>query len=102
MANQLLRVRDALAVRKLWAYNFVRRRPELYIYYSHKYDYQRAKYEDQKAIREWFNLIQNIKAKHRILDDNTYNFNKTGFMMGIIHVGMVAISSDGRRRAKLA
>ena len=77
------------------------RRPELRTRYSRKYDYQRAKYEDRKAIREWFNLVRNIKAKHGILDDNTYNFNETGFMIGIIHAGMVVISSNGRK-AKLA
>ena len=42
-----------------------------------------------------------MKAKHGILDDDTYNFDETGFMMGIIHMGMVITSSDGRK-AKLA
>ena len=101
MANQLLRVRDAPAVGKLWAYNFVRRRPELHTRYSYKYDYQQAKCEDRKAIREWFDLVQNVKAKYGILDNDTYNFDETGFMIGVIHVGMVITSSDGRK-AKLA
>src|SRR5437667_6701764 len=57
MANQLLRVRDAPPVGVNWASNFVRRQPELYTRYCRKYDYQRAKCEDQKAIREWFNLV---------------------------------------------
>ena len=101
MANQLLRVRDALPVGVYQAFNFVKRQPELYTRYYRKYDYQRAKYEDQKAIREWFNLVRNIKAKYGILDKDVYNFDETGFMMGVIHIGMVVISSDGRK-AKLA
>ena len=39
MANQLLRVRDAPPVGKLWAYNFVKRQPELRTRYTRRYDY---------------------------------------------------------------
>ena len=39
MANQLLRVRDAPPVGKLWAHNFVKRQPELRIRYTRRYDY---------------------------------------------------------------
>ena len=102
MANQLLRVRDASPVGIKWPSNFVKRRPELRTRFSRKYDYQRAKCEDRKAIREWFNLVRNMKAKYGISDNDTYNFDETGFMMGVIHIGMVVISSDGRSKAKLA
>jgi len=101
MANQLLRVRDASPVGKIWANNFVKRQPELRTRYCRKYDYQRAKCEDRKAMGEWFNLVRNVKAKYGILDDDTYNFNETGFMMGVIYTGMVITTSDGRK-AKLA
>ena len=36
------------------------------------------------------------------MDDDIYNFDETGFMMGVIHTGMVVTSSDGRSKAKLA
>ena len=52
MANQLLRVRDAPPVGKLWAHNFVKRQPELRTRYTRRYDYQRAKCEDPKVIGE--------------------------------------------------
>ena len=39
MANQLLRVRDAPPVGKLWAHRFVQRQPELRTRYARKYDY---------------------------------------------------------------
>lgn len=102
MANQLLRVRDAPPVGKLWASNFVRRRPELRTRYARRYDYQRAKCEDPKAINEWFALVRNTKAKYGILDDDTYNFDETGFMMGFIFPGMVVTTSDSRGKVKLA
>ena len=52
MANQLLRARDAPPVGKRWAYNFVKRQPELRTCYTRRYDYQRAKCEDPKVIGE--------------------------------------------------
>jgi hypothetical protein len=30
----------------------------------------------------WFHLVQAVKEKHRIANDDTYNFDETGFMMG--------------------
>jgi uncharacterized protein YbdZ (MbtH family) len=102
MANQLLRARDAPPVGIRWAHNFVKRQPELRTRFAHKYDYQRAKCEDPKIIREWFALVHNTKVKYGILDEDTYNFDETGFMMGIITTGMVVTTSDGRSRAKLA
>ena len=102
MANQLLRVRDAPPVGKLWAHNFVKRQPELRTRYTRRYDYQRAKCEDPKVIGEWFALVRNIKAKYGIVDDDIYNFDETGFIMGIIFAGMVVTTSDGLSKAKLA
>jgi hypothetical protein len=102
MANQLLRIRDAPPVGKLWAHRFVKRQPELRTRWSRRYDYQRAKCEDPKVIGDWFALVQNTKAKYGIVDDDIYNFDETGFMMGIICAGMVVTTSDGRSKAKLA
>lgn len=46
--------------------------------------------------------MQNIKAKYGILNDDSYNFDETDFIMGIIFAGIVVIISDGCIRAKLA
>jgi hypothetical protein len=70
--------------------------------FSRKYDYQRALCEDPKAISKWFALVQNTKAKYGVVDEDIYNFDETGFMMGIIFPGMVVTTSDGRSKAKLA
>ena len=102
MANQLLHVRDAPPVGKLWAHNFVKRQLELRTRYTRRYDYQRAKCEDPRVIGEWFTLVRNVKAKYGIVEDDIYNFDETGFMMGIIFAGMVVTTSDGLGRAKLA
>ncbi|KAL2125810.1 hypothetical protein VTI74DRAFT_2630 [Chaetomium olivicolor] len=102
MANQLLRERDAPPVGKRWAHNFVKRQPELCTRYTRRYDYQRAKCEDPKVISEWFTLVRNTKAKYAIVDSDIYNFDETGFMMGMIFAGMVVTTSDGFGKVKLA
>ena len=43
-----------------------------------------------------------MKSKYGILDDDIYNFDETGFMMGVIFPGMVVTTLEGRGKAKLA
>ena len=102
MTNHLQRERDAPPVGKRWAHNFVIRQPDIRMRWTRQYDYQRVKCEDPKVIGEWFTLVRNVKAKYGIVDDNIYNFDETGFIMGIIFAGMVVMTSDSRSKAKLA
>ncbi|KAG6996149.1 hypothetical protein FocnCong_v015127 [Fusarium oxysporum f. sp. conglutinans] len=94
MANSLLADRDASPVGKRWAHNFVKRQPELKTRLFRKYDYQRAKCEDPTIIRDWFRLVENTIAKYGIQLDDMWNFDETGFMMGMIEPGMVVTSSE--------
>jgi hypothetical protein len=100
MANRLRTTRDASRVGIHWASNFVKRHPELRARFQRKYDYQRAKCEDPAIIRGWFELVRNTIAKYGINDADIYNFDETGFMMGVISTAMVVTSSDGRTNAK--
>jgi RecB family endonuclease NucS len=84
MADCLLAQRHHGLVGKHCANNFVQRQPELQVKFNRKYDYKRALCEDPEIIRGWFRLVQNVKAKHSILDEDIYDFDETGFMMGII------------------
>lgn len=79
----MLSARDASRVGKNWASYFVRRRPELRTRFSRKNDYRRARCEDLKVIDEWFRLVQETRTKYGIVDDDIYNFDETGFMMGV-------------------
>ena len=65
-----------------------------------KYDYQRAKCEDPTIIRNWFRLVENTIAKYGIRSDDIYNFDETGFMMGMIASGMVVTGAERRGRPK--
>jgi hypothetical protein len=49
--------------------------------------------EDARVITPWFELVANTKAKYGIADDGMYNFNETGFMMGVIQGQMVFTGS---------
>jgi DNA-binding Lrp family transcriptional regulator len=100
MANRLLADRDALPVGKRWAHNFVRRQEKLKTRFFRKYDYQRAKCEDPAVIRDWFRLVANVIAKYGIRSDDIYNFDETGFLMGMIASGMVVTGSERRGRPK--
>ncbi|KAF6514113.1 hypothetical protein HZS61_006369 [Fusarium oxysporum f. sp. conglutinans] len=100
MANRLLADRNASPVGKRWASNFVRRHKELKTRFFRKYDYRRAKCEDPTAIRNWFRLVENTIAKYGIRLDEIYNFDETGFLMGMIASGMVVTGADRRGRPK--
>ncbi|RJE17670.1 Pogo transposable element [Aspergillus sclerotialis] len=81
------------------ASNFVNRREELYTRYSRRYNYQRAKNEDPKTIYEWFSTVQRIITENGILPEDIYNFNKTGFAIGLISTAKVVTRAEyyGRR-----
>ncbi|KAL6171766.1 hypothetical protein ACJQWK_02769 [Exserohilum turcicum] len=84
MANRLLRERGGEEVGKNWVDRFIQRNPELRTRRSRPYDRQRAACEDPALIKGWFELVQNTKAKYGIVDEDIYNFDETGFIMGKI------------------
>ena len=102
MANILLAERGAGRVGTNWATNFVKRRPELRTRLFRRLDYSRALCKDPDAFRAWFRLVDNVVKKYGILAADIYNFDETGFMMGIIQAGMVITSSERRHRPRQA
>jgi hypothetical protein len=102
MANILLHERNAGYVGKRWALNFVKRQPQLKTRYTRRYDYQRAQCEDPQLIRNWFRLVGDIRAKYGIGDNDMFNFDETGFMMGMISSSMVVTSAERHSKARMA
>jgi hypothetical protein len=100
MANHLLTERGAGKVGIKWPSNFVKRTPELKTRFNRKYDYQRAKCEDPQIIQPWFELVRSTKAKYGIPDEDVYNFDETGFQMGVISTGIVVTGSERRNRPR--
>ena len=107
MAELLLRERvqnasiEQTTLSNCWVYRFITRQPEIKARYSRKYDYKRAKCEDPEVIRAWFRLVQNTVAKYGILDEDIYNFDETGFQMGVISTAKVVTSAERDRTVSL-
>jgi hypothetical protein len=103
MANLLLAKRsesseEKLTVGKLWVKRFVQRQEALQSKYNRKYDYQRAKCEDPALIRDWFRLVQNTITKYGIQTEDIYNFDETGFQMGVVSTAKVITGSERAKR----
>ncbi|KAF6514198.1 hypothetical protein HZS61_006454 [Fusarium oxysporum f. sp. conglutinans] len=81
MANRLLADREMPPVGKRWASNFVKRHKDLKTHF--------------------FPLVANVIAKYGIRPDEIYNFDETGFMMGVIASGMVVTGAERRGRPKV-
>jgi len=81
-----------------WVYNFINRHDVIQSRYNRKYDYQRAKCEDPVILRDWFRLVQNVIAKYGIALEDIYNFDETGFQMGVIATAKVVTGSERAHR----
>ena len=101
IANLLLAARGAPPVGTRWPYRFITRHEKLKTRQVRRYDYRRALCEDPAVINAWFSLVENTITKYGIADDDIYNFDETGFQMGVISAGMVVTSSERVLNAKL-
>ena len=84
MADKLLAARGGGQVGIHWPHNFVKRTDSLTTRFNRAYDRQRALYKNPVLIRSWFELVEQTKAKYGICDEDVYNFDEAGFMMGKI------------------
>jgi hypothetical protein len=100
MADKLLHERASNPVGKNWVDNFIKRTPELRTRWSRPYDHQRAACEDPAAIQRWYDLVKRTKEKWGIVDDDIYNFDETGFIMGKILSQLVITGSEGSGKKK--
>ena len=105
MANTMLRTKDPTSPRTVgvkWVTNFVKRHSELCSVYNRKFDVQRAEVEDPKLISLWFKLVGDTIAKYGVAEEDIFNFDETGFQMGVISTSRVITTSDrkGRPRTK--
>jgi hypothetical protein len=99
------------AIGKNWIYRFHKAHPDIKARLSRGRDYQRVKNEDPRIIRPWFQRVLETKQRYGILDEDTYNFDETGFAMGLItgsrsskvitsseSVGRATVTQPGERK----
>jgi len=60
----------------------------------------RALCEDLELICGWFAPVQNTIAEYGVAESDIYNFDETGFIMGIISTGIVVTNAGRRSNAK--
>jgi hypothetical protein len=101
MANHLLSQHGGQQVGEKWVYNLVKRRPEIDSKFSRRYNYERAKCEDPKIIQEHFDRVRDVISEYGILPEDIYNFDETGFAMGLCATAKVITGSDRYARPKL-
>ncbi|KAJ5566726.1 uncharacterized protein N7459_010108 [Penicillium hispanicum] len=100
MANLLLAQRCSSTVGQKWVYNFIQRHPDIATRFTRRYDYQRAKNEDPRVIQAWFDLVQRTIETNGIAAEDIYNFDETGFAMGLVATTKVVTRAEyyGKRK----
>ncbi|EED16233.1 conserved hypothetical protein [Talaromyces stipitatus ATCC 10500] len=101
MANYMLLQRGNQQVGENWVTKLTKRRPEIDSKFSRRYNYERAKCEDPKIIREHFDRVRAAILEYGILPEDIYNFDETGFAMGLCSSAKVITGSDRYARPKL-
>ena len=86
-------------VGKCWVSRFIKNQPELQTKWSRRLNSQRASSEDPIAITAWFKLVEETRQTYGVLDQDIYNFDETGFAMGVAATSKVVTSSDRVGRA---
>jgi hypothetical protein len=81
-----------------WVSRFVNWHETLKSKYSCKYNYERAQCEDPEVIRAWFERVHTTITKYGIALEDIYNFDETGFQLGVATTAKVITSSEKRGR----
>ena len=93
MAEELLRAKgDYKELGKNWVSGFLGRHPTLQAKYSRTLDQDRFLAQNRDIIQDWFNLYRSIKAEYGIIDEDTYNMDENGYMIGIAGSSKVVFS----------
>ena len=81
-----------------WASTFIKRHPALRTQYNWRITYQRAKQEDPKVIKPWFMTVHKAIQEHGIHEDDIWNFDETGFAMGLCSTSKVITAVERSER----
>ena len=100
MANKLCTEQSAGQVGQKQPSNFIRCTPDLTMQFNQPYNQQRILCEDPAVIKPQFDFVQYTKQAYGIPNNNIYNFNETGFIMGKISSQLVVTGSEQQRQPK--
>ncbi len=77
---------------KNWVSEYLTHHPTLQPKYYCTLDQGRFVAQNEDIIQDWFNLYRFIKAEHGILNEDTYNMDENGYIIGIASSSKVIFS----------
>jgi len=86
-------------VGKKWVSRFIQSQSELQTKWTRRLNSQRASHEDPTIIAAWFKLVEETQQTYGVLNQDFYNFDETGFAMGVAATSKVVTSSNRVSRA---
>ena len=93
MAAELLQEKgDTEPLGKNWQSSFLRRHSELKSKFVAPRDRKRYMAQSRENFMRWFNLYLEQKTKYQVHDDDTYNLDEKGVMMGVAGKVRVVLS----------
>lgn len=66
-----------------WVHRFLQRHPEYKTRFPRHLDQDRFMNTDPKVFADWFALYKRTVTKYNIAEDNVYNMDEKGFLMGV-------------------
>ena len=79
---------------KNWVLRFIKTQAELQTKWTRKFHSQCVLCEDSVKIGLWFKLVEDMQQTYGVLNGDSYNFDETGFMMGVAGTSKVVTSCD--------
>lgn len=104
MANDILAARGALPFESVganWLPRFLKRSGVLSRRLTKPRDCNRARRETPEKFRDWFDRAKRTMDDFGIVKQNVYNFDGTGFSMGILGVKPVITGTEARQYASI-
>ena len=83
-----------------WAYSFIKCHPELCTRFNRRISYQHAKQENPTIIKQWFKTVYEAIQEYGISEDDIWNFDETGFAMGLCSTSKVITSIERSERPR--
>lgn len=66
-----------------WAKRFIKRYSELHKAKQKPMELERKLAHDPEMLSNWFERFQKLREQYQVLDDDIWNFDETGFRIGV-------------------
>jgi hypothetical protein len=70
-------------VSRMWTRRFLKRHPEYFRRKQKALDVDRKRAHHPEDLLEWYSRYKEAKEKHGVVDSDIYNFDETGFRIGV-------------------